>query len=154
MNQQSDLYCYSCGTLLIAPGATHQISDTQPMEGSQPDPAHFGPDMVLYVQVRGARQMIRLQPRGDEIVIGRQSSDSVMLPDIDLSPFQADTQGVSRLHAGLRRQENTLVISDLGSLNHTYINGQKLHQHEVRVLHDGDELRFGSLMVRIYFRSS
>jgi hypothetical protein len=154
MNQSTDVYCYSCGTLLIAPGATQQIGDTQPVEGNQPDPAFFGPDMVLYVQVRGAKQMIRMQPRKEEMIIGRQSSESVMLPDIDLSPYQADTQGVSRLHAGLRRQDNTLVLSDLGSLNHTYINGQRLHQLEVRVLHDGDELRFGSLIVRIYFRNS
>lgn len=154
LNQPGDVYCYSCGTLLIQTGVTQQIGDTQPMGSDQPDPGYFGPNMVLYIQVRGARQMLRMQPRGDEMIIGRQSSDSVMLPDIDLSPFQADTQGVSRLHAGLRRQDDTLVLSDLGSLNHTYINGQKLHQHEVRVLHHGDEIRFGQLMVRIYFRNS
>ncbi|RPI99164.1 MAG: FHA domain-containing protein, partial [Chloroflexi bacterium] len=88
----------------------------------------------------------------EEMIVGRKSPDSVMLPDIDLAPFQADVMGVSRLHAGVRRQNDTLVLTDLGSLNHTQINGQRLHSHEVRVLHDGDELRFGQLTVRIYFR--
>ena len=60
--------------------------------------------------------------------------------------------GVSRLHAGLRRHGDTLVLTDLGSLNHTYVNGEQLHPHEVRVLHDGDEIRFGHLVARVYFR--
>jgi pSer/pThr/pTyr-binding forkhead associated (FHA) protein len=77
-----------------------------------------------------------------------------MVPDIDLTPYGADDKGVSRLHASLHRQEETLVLSDLGSVNHTFINGQRLHAHEVRVLRDGDEIRLGRLVLYAYFRES
>jgi len=154
MNQNGDVYCYSCGGLLIQAGATHQISDTQRIEtGDARDTSFFGDGMALYFQVRGANQSIRVVPRTDEMVIGRKSPDSVMLPDIDLAPYKADSMGVSRLHAALRRLEHTVVLTDMGSMNHTYINGQRLHPHEVRVLNDGDELRFGQLIVRVYFRT-
>ena len=65
---------------------------------------------------------------------GRRATDFNANPDIDLGPFQAWDYGVSRLHAKLRFQDNTLTITDLDSVNHTYINGQRLHAHEVRVL--------------------
>jgi pSer/pThr/pTyr-binding forkhead associated (FHA) protein len=85
------------------------------------------------------------------MILGRTSADSVMIPDVDLAPLHGGEHGVSRLHAGLRRQDNTLVLTDLGSKNHTHINGQRLHAHEVRVLHDGDELRLGRLVIYVYF---
>jgi hypothetical protein len=152
LNAEGEVYCYSCGALLIqAYGATHQINPQMASNGEEN--TVFGPNMVLYLQVRGAKQMIRVEPRQDEMVIGRRSPENVMVPDIDLSAYQADSMGVSRMHAGLRRQDKTLVLSDMGSLNFTFINGQRLHPHEVRVLHDGDELRFGQLPVRIYFRN-
>ena len=108
--------------------------------------------MVLYLRVRDAQEMLRVRPSAGELIVGRRSPDSVMLPDVDLSAYQADLKGVSRLHASLRRHGNTLVLTDMGSLNHTHVNGQRLHAHEVRVLHDGDEISFGQLMVSVYFR--
>jgi hypothetical protein len=145
-NPPNELYCYSCGALLIQTGGTQQIGSPEQND------AFFGEGMVLYLQVRGAQQVMRVIPREQEMVIGRRSPDNVMIPDIDLSSYNADTMGVSRMHAGLRRQNDTLVLMDMGSLNHTHINGQRLHAHEVRVLHDGDELRLGTLSMRVFFR--
>jgi pSer/pThr/pTyr-binding forkhead associated (FHA) protein len=48
--------------------------------------------------------------------------------------------------------DNTVVIVDLDSVNHTYINGQRLHPKEVRVLRDGDELRLGKLSIKVTFK--
>jgi hypothetical protein len=83
--------------------------------------------------------------------------DNLLLPSYPLtnlktSPDLPSERILSRMHAGLRRQGDTLVLCDMGSLNHTYINGQRLHAHEVRVLHNGDEIRFGQLVTRVYFR--
>jgi hypothetical protein len=151
MNSPDARYCYGCGAPMgVAPSP--KSGETQPVQSPEGTDAHFGEGMVLYLRVGSAQQMIRVVPRQDEMVIGRTSTESVMLPDVDLAPFQADTMGVSRLHATLRRHGDTLVLTDLGSLNHTYINGQQLHPHEVRVLHDGDEIRFGHLVARAYFR--
>jgi hypothetical protein len=154
LNPAGEVYCYSCGSLLVHPGLTQQVGETHQIGGVDSNDAYFGPGMVLYLQVRGAKQTIRLNLRDDEMVIGRRSPDSPVIPDVDLSPFQANMMGVSRMHAGLRRQNNTAVLTDMGSMNHTYINGQLLHPHEVRVLHDGDEVRFGQLPVRVYFRNA
>lgn len=142
-----------------SPVITRRLDAPAPRSG-EPQPAappehrdsYFGDGMVLYLRVGSGQQMIRVVPRQDEMVIGRTSADTVMVPDVNLAPFQADTLGVSRLHAGLRRHGDTLVLTDLGSLNHTYVNGEQLHPHEVRVLHDGDEIRFGHLVARVYFR--
>lgn len=149
VSQEGDLYCISCGALLLVAGGTRQIetaldSDTRDTE--------FDADMVLYLHVAASNQTIRVRPTEEEMVIGRRAPDNVVIPDIDLSPFQAESLGVSRLHAELHRQNNTLVLTDLGSLNHTHINGQRLHAHEVRVLHQGDEVRFGNLVLRVIFR--
>ncbi|MBN2303132.1 MAG: FHA domain-containing protein [Anaerolineae bacterium] len=152
VNPPGEAYCYSCGTLLTQPGGTADLGHTRPVAAQEEVDTYFDDHMVLYLQVRGATQMIRVRPREDEMIVGRTAPDAVMLPEIDLTPYSADTKGVSRMHAAIRRQEDTLVLADLGSLNKTYINNQRLHPHEVRVLHNGDEIRFGHLSVRVFFR--
>jgi pSer/pThr/pTyr-binding forkhead associated (FHA) protein len=110
--------------------------------------------MTLRLEIAGADQPVDALPGNRRIVVGRKSPGSVVNPDIDLSPYEAEPKGVSRFHASLYRQDNTLVLTDLRSLNHTYINGLRLYPHEVRVLRDGDEVRFGQLTVRVRFRSA
>ncbi len=149
LNADHEVYCYRCGTLLTA---KPEVNDkTRQLDARRIDNAFFGDTMWLVLRVHEAKDMIRVQPGKNELVIGRRSPESVMIPDIDLSSYQADTKGVSRLHAALRRHGTTLVLTDMGSLNHTHINGQRVHTHEVRVVHDGDELRFGQLRVNVYF---
>jgi hypothetical protein len=150
-NPPGSLYCYSCGAILrtIAPP-----NATRPLGPSGVDNAYFGENWALYLKVQGTTETVRVQPRQVEMILGRKSPDSVMVPDVDLSVYSAGDKGVSRLHASIRRQENTLVLTDLGSVNHTFINGQRVHAHEVRVLHDGDEVRLGRLVLYAYFRES
>lgn len=147
-NQPDAVYCYSCGTPM---GSAVTINATRPLDATETDNAYFGDGMVLFLKLQGTGQTLRIQPHQTEMIIGRHSPDSAMFPDVDLGPQQAEQHGVSRLHAGLRRQDNTLVLTDLGSKNHTHINGQRLHAHEVRVLHDGDELRLGRMVMYVYF---
>jgi pSer/pThr/pTyr-binding forkhead associated (FHA) protein len=118
------------------------------------DNAYFGENWVLYLKFQASGEPVRIQPRQTEVILGRKSPESAMVPDVDLSCYGASERGVSRLHASVRRQDQTLVLSDLGSMNHTYINGQRVHPHEVRALHDGDELRLGSLVLYAYFRDA
>jgi pSer/pThr/pTyr-binding forkhead associated (FHA) protein len=66
-------------------------------------------------------------------------------------PFGAIEKGVSRIHATIERSEDTLTITDLGSSNGTYLNGQRLIANQPRVLRDGDEIKFGKLVTHIYF---
>jgi hypothetical protein len=152
-NQPGTVYCFSCGTILLS--ANGPAGGTQPLPGPiTMDSAFFGENWVLYMKVQGNNEPVRVQPRQSEIILGRKSPDNVMIPDVDLTPYDAGEKGVSRLHASLRRQDQTLVLSDLGGVNHTFINGQRVHPHEVRVLHDGDEIRLGRLVMYAYFRES
>lgn len=148
MNDVKATYCYSCGTPM---GAATTANATRPLAGGETDNAYFDENMILYLKVVGGDTRLQVDPSMNETILGRKTADSVMIPDIDLSPFEAGEHGVSRLHASLRRQNDTVVMTDLGSKNHTHINGQRLHAHEVRVVHDGDEIRLGRLIMHIFF---
>lgn len=151
-NYAGELHCFSCGTMLIAAGGTRHIAETRQAAAEQASSAYFGDDSLLAFQVKNSRQGVRIRPGEGDVVIGRRSDDGTFVPDIDLAPFGAAEQGVSRQHAVIRRHGQTLVLADRGSVNHTYLNGQRLHAHEVRVLHNGDEVRFGQLVVRVIFQ--
>lgn len=62
--------------------------------------------------------------------IGRSSDSDILLDDIT----------VSRNHAILERTEDSYSITDLGSLNGSYINGKRVENH---ILNDGDKIQIG-----------
>ncbi|MDX8050807.1 FHA domain-containing protein [Lentzea sp. BCCO 10_0798] len=72
------------------------------------------------------------------VVIGRDRGCGVVLDDIT----------VSRRHAELRREGGAVVLTDLGSLNGTYLNRTPV---ESAVVHDGDTIWIGDH--RMTFRS-
>ncbi len=150
-NHKKDTYCYSCGHILAtkAPG-TKALEDEMNAE-MRWGTAHFGTSSMMLLWVRGAPKPIEVEPQG-ELIIGRSAAQSAMQPDIDLAAYNAEDLGVSRLHAAIKRMDNTVAITDLNSKNATYINGQRLHAHEVRVLRDGDEIRLGRLAVKVTFK--
>jgi pSer/pThr/pTyr-binding forkhead associated (FHA) protein len=107
--------------------------------------------LILRFRIHGQQTQISLGPQS-EIVIGRNDEASHTYPDLDLTPQGGVEQGVSRQHAVIRRTETNLTLTDLGSANGTYINGQNLIPHQPRILKDGDELRFGKLVSHIFFK--
>ena len=151
-NKASDMYCFSCGHILEASDTM-----TKPLEKmdvkSKPPTANFAQTDKLTLSIRGSSNDIQVTLR-DEMVLGRASAKSSVRPDIDLSPYNAENQGVSRLHAAFRRQDNTIVLVDLGSANKTFINGQRVYPHEVRVLRSGDEIRLGKMTMKASFKRS
>lgn len=64
-----------------------------------------------------------------------------------VSDLRLGHDSVSRIHAELRYQDNTWLLSDLGSLNGTHVNGLRI-TGTVRV-HPGDHVAFGSLNFRL-----
>lgn len=154
-NAAESLICAQCGWPLDQAVATAKTKNLGRPEDSEGKPhwgsARFGPDSVLIVHVRDGGEPIIVRP-GDEVLLGRFDPISGSKPDIDLSPYNAVDRGVSRLHAAIRRHEDSLTLVDLGSANSTYLNGQRLAPHQPRVLRDGDEIRLGILVMQIYFR--
>jgi serine/threonine protein kinase len=71
---------------------------------------------------------------------------------IDLSPFDAGVFGVSRFHAQITPDDRRgLILTDLKSLNGTFLNGQQVPANQPQVLHDGDRIKLGNLRVQIFF---
>jgi hypothetical protein len=150
-NHKKESYCYACGHILMTGKSATKALPADMDPRTRWGTAHFGQNAVLLLTVRGAAEPIEVFPAG-ELVIGRFYDESPVQPDIDLSPYNAEDLGVSRLHAAIRRTDNTVSIVDLDSVNHTFINGQRLHPHEVRVVRDGDDLRLGKLTIKITFK--
>lgn len=84
-----------------------------------------------------------------EHTLGRTTGQQPILPDIDLTPYQAYQEGVSRLHATIKVAADEISITDLGSVNGTYVNGKKLPAHQPRILQEGDTILLGKLKMQI-----
>ncbi len=87
-----------------------------------------------------------------QVILGRLTPHSTVRIDIDLSPYDALEQGVSRAHAAIRRTKHGLTVEDLASTNGTYLNGEKLSPFYPKPLESGDYLRLGMLEVIVRFR--
>ena len=75
---------------------------------------------------------------GDQLTIGRDSSNGVAINDAE----------VSRRHARLNFQGGKYVLEDLGSTNGTFVNGQRLAGPVV--LKPGDVVSLGEQIVLMY----
>ena len=69
---------------------------------------------------------------------------------IDLTPYDAETQGVSREHLLLRPSINNLFLMDLGSTNGTLRNGRSIGIKTPYALVDGDIITLGRLQFHIH----
>jgi hypothetical protein len=115
---------------------------------------HFDEQMVLeFVAYEQPDQRLEAKiRRGREYVIGRAGSKGVA-PDIDLTPLGAAQQGLSRKHASLKLDGETLFIKDLQSTNFTYVEGKRLRGDEQLALKSGDRVQMGNLLLMVYFRT-
>lgn len=75
---------------------------------------------------------------GDQLSIGRDSSNEVAINDAE----------ISRRHARLTFQGGKYVLEDLGSTNGTFVNGQRLTGP--RVLKPGEVISLGEQIVFVY----
>lgn len=154
-NQAHEIICYACGNLLRPGGtnATRTLAETNNLEHSDD---YFGEQSLLILQPRHSQTRFEVPapPQGVEVIVGRSTPNSPMMPDVDLREIHAEQFGVSRLHLSLAcdTRHNTLNAVDMDSANGTYINGQRLHPHELRVLRHGDELRMGKLIMTVLFQ--
>ncbi|HEV7859523.1 MAG TPA: FHA domain-containing protein [Pyrinomonadaceae bacterium] len=79
------------------------------------------------------------KPGGRRFNVGRGADNDISLDD----------RSVSKIHAALvMNREGTLLVSDTGSTNGTYINGRRLKYGEARQIEEGDIVSFGDVEVR------
>ncbi len=88
-------------------------------------------------------------PLSTPLLIGRQDAARGHYPEIDLNHDGGFDSGVSRRHARISLAEGATYIEDLDSANGSFINDQRLEPRTSYRLQPGDELRLGSLILRV-----
>jgi hypothetical protein len=152
------LFCSECGTKLISEDglSTAAIRATD-SKISQIDPVGPPPPPVPAVEAQISLHIVRtgqilpLVGR-DEFTIGRVSEGQSILPDIDLTPYEAYSQGVSRLHSTIKVEANSIAIVDLGSSNGTRVNQVKIPAHLDHQLKHGDVISLGRFKIQALIR--
>lgn len=88
---------------------------------------------------------------GDETTIGRADPVTGILPDIDLTPVDT-SRSVSRRHAKIIRSgEEYLILEEVGTVNGTYVNEQRIPTGVPVTVHNGDLLKIGLIAMKAVF---
>ena len=75
--------------------------------------------------------------------IGRRDPSQNHFPELDLADY--DRGHASRRHAVIERRGNQYVLTDVGSVNGTLLNGVRLPAHRPQTLKAGDRVRIGDV---------
>ncbi len=87
-----------------------------------------------------------------EFVLGRKMTGEMDESFIDLRPFGAYENGVSRRHAMIRRSADGYEILDLGSTNGTWIEKQRIVPNRPYPLKSGSRIFLGRLQLLVVFQ--
>ena len=136
VNDEGANYCQKCGSFLATPEApteattaTYRVGETGELIPVELD-AVVAQGAALVIRTGGNRVGESFPLVGERMTIGRRPDADVFLDDVT----------VSRDHALIVRRGHEFHLDDLGSLNGTYVNRERI---ESRRLTDGDELQVG-----------
>ena len=125
-----DEQCTFVGPVTVEIATSDSVSDGVPQVTARFAESPHGPGSLVL-------------PTGDRVelgeyvvTIGRDTSADIVLGD----------PNASRRHAEVRPVANGFAVVDLGALNGTKVNGQRITQ--MYVLADGDEVQFGNTTMR------
>jgi hypothetical protein len=155
-NPPGSIFCMECGVQLIAGTSTQSIRTDAVAAPVKPGAAVPIPKPPVdnawgSLHLMESGQILPLSGR-NEYTLGRLSEGQPVVPDLDLSPFQAYAAGVSRLHALLKRDGKSVVVMDLGSANGTYVNGKRLAPNSERLLNHGDVVALGKFKFQVLIK--
>ncbi len=140
-NPEGSNFCSSCGavlerlsgsdpavtTITLAPvEAAGEVADEEVTVTVGDVPAGIG----LLVVKRGPNAGSRFTLESGKTTIGRHPDSDIFLDDVT----------VSRRHAEVHHDGGGFAVNDVGSLNGTYLNRERIEQAD---LHSGDELQVG-----------
>jgi len=88
---------------------------------------------------------------GDETTIGRADPVTGILPDIDLTAVDTN-RSVSRRHAKIIKSGNEyMVLEEVGTVNGTYVNEQRIPTGVPVQVHNGDLVKIGLVSMKAVF---
>jgi len=136
-NPPGSRFCSSCGTSLDAPRATSDDTslipvtapDTAEVELTVPTTEVPAGQGVLVVK-RGPNAGSRFVLEGSSVTAGRSPESDIFLDDVT----------VSRRHASFVPSGSSYEVRDVGSLNGTYLNRERI---DAAPLTNGDEVQIG-----------
>lgn len=145
-NPEGARFCAHCGTALVRLPAD-RVADTTStisLAGSDLESdsgvelaaddaaavATLPPGTALLAVLRGPNAGSRFLLDSDLTLVGRHPDSDIFLDDVT----------VSRRHAEFYRQGGRFVVRDVGSLNGTYVNRERIEETD---LHEGDEVQVG-----------
>ncbi|MCU1601418.1 MAG: domain containing protein [Frankiales bacterium] len=111
-----------------AGGAEHEVETSEEQSSGVADA--LPPGSALLVVKRGPNAGSRFLLDADVTTAGRHPDSDIFLDDVT----------VSRRHAEFLRQDGGFVVRDVGSLNGTYLNRERI---ETAGLAGGDEVQIG-----------
>jgi pSer/pThr/pTyr-binding forkhead associated (FHA) protein len=129
-------FCSSCGNHLDQPAEEHTATLTPIDPDGHDDDVTVGIDdlpegAATLVVTRGPGAGSRFVLDAEVVQAGRHPDSTIFLDDVT----------VSRRHAELARGAGSWIVRDVGSLNGTYVNRQRIE--EEAPLSNGDELQIG-----------
>ncbi|WP_183097695.1 FHA domain-containing protein [Nocardioides pelophilus] len=146
-NPDDARFCSQCGTRLVAPEPTIEPGDAtatisfpgadkvetsdrqlSPIDAAAVDALPVGSALLVVQKGPGAGSRFLLDQ--DVVNAGRHPDSEIFLDDVT----------VSRRHAIFNRTGDGYTVSDVGSLNGTYVNRDRI---ETIGLTDGDEVQIG-----------
>ncbi|MFM7719421.1 MAG: FHA domain-containing protein [Actinomycetota bacterium] len=130
-NDDADRFCGNCGEQLREDTAGITPVEQEGSGAAFPFPGEpLGPGQALLLVRNGAAAGSTFLLARDVTTLGRDPGSDVFLDDVT----------VSRKHAEVRRHPDGFYVHDLGSLNGTYVNRERV---EITKLASGDEVHVG-----------
>jgi len=162
-NDPEAILCIHCGATLPA-GDPSQDSEhktkTTDMQALTPEMVRewvlintkeaVVPETGIAFYVDGHSMPASIDTKG-EFVLGRKAATTSDLL-VDLAPFGGYSLGVSRRHVIVRPTEKGYEVIDLGSVNGTWLNEERLVPHLSYPLRSGSQLRLGRMRILVLYK--
>ncbi len=153
------MFCSECGARLVhvspLPTMTIPRDHVNEVAMATKPAAPEGPELesgaLLGLRVISSGEVISLLGR-DNYTLGRSAEGQAVVPDVDLSPYDAYEQGVSRMHAELRVERDSVYVLDLESANGTLVNGKRLQAQKPHPVRHGDIIQLGRMRLQLISR--
>ncbi len=144
-NPEGARFCAKCGTPLVRlsgervadttstisiPGSDLDTEGAEVLAADAATVAALPPGTALLAVLRGPNAGSRFLLDSDLTLVGRHPDSDIFLDDVT----------VSRRHAEFYRHGSTFTVRDVGSLNGTYVNRERI---EEVILQAGDEVQVG-----------
>lgn len=147
-----ELACQKCGFVFSNAGRTTRIGGAEDVALARAYPkgeVTMAEQKPIIFEINGHPVTL---PVADIVTVGRANGPTDPdQPHVDLSAFEAEDRGVSRVHLRVRRKGILVYVSDLHSTNGTHLNGRKLIPDGERLLRDGDELYLSRMLIKVRF---